>query len=92
MAIEVRDGQSVVVLSGGRKFTVILKGVDAPELKQDFGELSRQHLAYLVLDGSVEIDFSQLQGDHVVGKVTVTSSLPENLCRKGQPGGRRGVC
>lgn len=69
VVIEVRDGQSVVVLSGGRKFTVVLRGVDAPELAQDFGEASRQHLAYLVLDKTVEIDFSQLEGDHVVGKV-----------------------
>lgn len=69
IVIEVRDGQSVVVLSGGRKFTVVLKGVDAPELAQDFGEASRQHLAYLVLDKTVEIDFSQLEGDHVIGKV-----------------------
>ncbi|HKO95956.1 MAG TPA: thioredoxin domain-containing protein [Pyrinomonadaceae bacterium] len=69
VVIEVRDGQSVVVFSGGRKFTVVLKGVDAPELAQDFGETSRQHLAYLVLDKPVEIEFSQLDGGHVIGKV-----------------------
>lgn len=69
VVIEVPDGQSVVVFSGGRKFTVVLKGVDAPELAQDFGDASRQHLAYLVLDKTVEIDFSQLHGDHVIGKV-----------------------
>jgi endonuclease YncB( thermonuclease family)/thiol-disulfide isomerase/thioredoxin len=69
VVVEVRDGQSVVVLSGGRKFTVVMKGVDAPELAQEFGEASRQHLAYLVLDKNVDIEFSQLQGDHVIGKV-----------------------
>ena len=66
---EVRDGESVVVLSGGRNFVVSLVGVDAPELDQDFGDASRQHLAYLVLDKPVEIEFSQLQSDRVIGKV-----------------------
>jgi endonuclease YncB( thermonuclease family)/thiol-disulfide isomerase/thioredoxin len=66
---QVRDGQTVVVFSGGRNFNVFLVGVDAPELQQDFGDASRQHLAYLVLDKVVEVEFSQLQGDHVIGKV-----------------------
>jgi micrococcal nuclease len=66
---EVRDGRSIVVTSGGRKLVVMLKGVDAPELKQEFGEVSKQYLASLILDKSVDIDFSQLASDHVVGKV-----------------------
>jgi endonuclease YncB( thermonuclease family) len=66
---EVRDGQSIVVINGGRKLTVFLEGVDAPELKQEFGDVAQQHLASLILDKGVEIDFDQLQGDHVVGRV-----------------------
>jgi len=66
---EVRDGRSIVVTSGGRKLVVMLKGVDAPELKQEFGEVSKQYLASLILDKSVDIDFSQFASDHVVGKV-----------------------
>jgi endonuclease YncB( thermonuclease family)/thiol-disulfide isomerase/thioredoxin len=66
---EVRDGQSIVITYGGRKLTVILQGVDAPELKQEFGNVAQQHLASLILDKGVEVDFNQLQGDHVVGKV-----------------------
>jgi endonuclease YncB( thermonuclease family)/thiol-disulfide isomerase/thioredoxin len=66
---EVRDGRSIVVTSGGRKLVVMLKGVDAPELKQEFGEVSKEYLASLILDKSVEIDFSQFSTDHVVGKV-----------------------
>src|SRR5688572_4968068 len=66
---EVRDGQSVVVLSGGRTFVVSLIGVDAPESDQDFGGASQQHLAYLVLNKPVEIEFSQLDSDRVIGKV-----------------------
>lgn len=71
---EVRDGQSVIVLSGGRKFTVFLLGVAAPELEQDFGDASRQHLAYLVLNKPVELDFSQLKSDHVIGKIRCNQS------------------
>ncbi|HYJ87284.1 MAG TPA: thermonuclease family protein [Pyrinomonadaceae bacterium] len=66
---EVRDGQSVVVFSGGRNFVVSLIGVDAPESDQDFGNASREHLAYLVLNKPVEIEFSQLDYDRVIGKV-----------------------
>ena len=66
---EVRDGQSLVIITGGRKLGVILQGVAAPELKQDFGEVSRQYLASLILDKAVEVEFSQLQSDHVVGKL-----------------------
>jgi len=66
---EVSDGQSFVIITGGRKLGVILQGVAAPELKQDFGDVAQQHLASLILDKAVEVDFSQLQSDHVVGKV-----------------------
>ena len=69
VVIEVRDGQSVVVLSGGRSFVVSLIGVDAPEADQHFGDASREHLAYLVLNQPVEIEFSQLDSDRVIGKV-----------------------
>jgi endonuclease YncB( thermonuclease family)/thiol-disulfide isomerase/thioredoxin len=66
---EVRDGQSIVINNAGRTLTVFLEGVDAPEMKQEFGEIARQHLARLILEKGVEVDFDQLKGDHVVGKV-----------------------
>jgi len=66
---EVRDGQSIVVMSGGRKLNVILKGVDAPELNQEFGDVSRKHLASLILDQAVEVHFSQLQNEQVIARV-----------------------
>ncbi|MGI9068041.1 MAG: thioredoxin domain-containing protein [Pyrinomonadaceae bacterium] len=66
---EVRDGQSIVIVTGGRKLVVVLKGVAAPELKQEFGDVAKQYLASLVLDKAVEVDFSQLETGYVVGKV-----------------------
>lgn len=66
---EVRDGQSIVVLVGGRKLNVQLRGVAAPVLLQEFGGLSRLHLSNLVLDKPVEVQFSQLQSEKVVARV-----------------------
>jgi endonuclease YncB( thermonuclease family)/thiol-disulfide isomerase/thioredoxin len=66
---EVRDGQCIVVTSGGRKLNVLLKGVAAPELKQEFGDVSRQHLASLILDQPVEVHFSQLHNENVIARV-----------------------
>lgn len=66
---EVRDGQSIVVLVGGRKLNVQLRGVAAPVLIQDFGGLSRLHLSNLILDKPVEVQFSQLQSEQVVARV-----------------------
>ncbi len=66
---EVHDGQSFVVTSGGRKLNVLLKGVAAPVLNQEFGDVSRQHLASLILDQPVEVHFSQLQNEQVVATV-----------------------
>lgn len=66
---EVRDGQSIVVMVGGRKLNVQLRGVAAPVLIQDFGGLSRLHLSNLILDKPVEVQFSQLQSEKVVARV-----------------------
>lgn len=66
---EVTDGQTVVVLSNGRKLTVSLKGVEAPELKQHFGDVSREYLASLILDKSVEVELSEFKLGQVNGKV-----------------------
>jgi endonuclease YncB( thermonuclease family)/thiol-disulfide isomerase/thioredoxin len=71
---EVRDGRSIVVTSNGRKLTVFLKGVDAPDLNQEFGDISRQHLASLLLNQQVEVDFSELRTDHVLGKVIMNQT------------------
>jgi len=66
---EVRNGQSIVVTSGGRQLNVMLQGVAAPVLNQEFADVSRTHLANLVLDQSVDVHFSQLQKEYVIGRV-----------------------
>jgi len=66
---EVPDGRSAVVMSNGRKVTVLLKGVDAPDLRQEFGNVAQQYLASLILDKPVEVEFTELKGSHVIGKL-----------------------
>ena len=52
--IKVSDGDTIVVLdSNSQKHKVRLKGIDAPETQQEFGETSRQSLAGLVYDKEV---------------------------------------
>ena len=71
---EVRDGETVVVTSNKQKVTVILKGVDAPEMKQEYGEVAQQHLATLVLNKTVDVDFTEMRDGNLVGKVTCNSA------------------
>ena len=67
---EVRDGQTIIVsLQNGQNMIVSLKAVDAPELDQDHGDLSRQHLANLVLKKPVEIDFTATGSAQEVARV-----------------------
>ena len=67
---EVRDGKTVIITSNKQKVTVILKGVDAPELKQEFGDVAQRHLANLILNKTVEVEFTELRGGSLIGKIT----------------------
>ena len=58
---EVIDGQTVFVNVGpNRKLTVVLAGVDAPELTQEFGDVAQKHLESLILNKGVEVEFAQI--------------------------------
>jgi len=69
VASEVPNGNSIVIISNGQRFTVSLTGVDAPDVRQEFGEAARQHLASLILGKRVEVEFSELTVGLVVGRV-----------------------
>ncbi len=53
--VGVKDGDSIVVLHGGREEQVRLDGVDCPELGQGFGQRAKQHAASLVVGREVEV-------------------------------------
>ncbi len=66
---EVRDGKTLIVTTNKQKVTVTLKGVDAPDLQQEFGDVSQRHLAALILNKTVDVEFTELRGGNLVGKV-----------------------
>jgi len=61
MVVSIADGDTVTVLDGAnQQHKVRLAGIDAPEKAQAFGNVSRQHLAQLVFQKRVTIEFEKL--------------------------------
>ncbi len=68
--VEVHDGRMVTVENTGRLIKVALKGTDAPEMDQPYGDIARQHLASLVLNRQVIIEYTGLGPEAVlIGRV-----------------------
>jgi len=54
--VSVHDGDTVTVLDqDNKKHTIRLQGIDAPELKQDFGRVSQKNLSEMVFGKQVTI-------------------------------------
>jgi len=69
--IEVNSGDVITIFNLNRPVRVRLLGVDAPELDQVFGDVARKHLADLLSDRSVLVEYSGIDGDHSVnGRVS----------------------
>jgi endonuclease YncB( thermonuclease family)/methylphosphotriester-DNA--protein-cysteine methyltransferase len=59
--IDVHDGDTVTVIDrNNKKFHIRLQGIDAPELKQEFGARSQQNLSRLVLGKQVTVYWSKV--------------------------------
>jgi endonuclease YncB( thermonuclease family) len=59
--INVHDGDTVTVLDqNNQKFHIRLQGIDAPELKQEFGSVSQQNLSRMVLGKQVSIFWTKV--------------------------------
>lgn len=71
--VGVADGDTVTVLdSTNTQHKVRLSGIDAPEKKQAFGQISKQHLADLVFGKLVTIETRKRDRDkRELGKVTI---------------------
>ena len=66
----VPEGDTLVIVDAEqRKFTVRLAGIDAPELRQAFGEQSRQNLSKMVHGQTVRAEVSSIGTSRVLGKV-----------------------
>ena len=62
--IEVHSGDVITIVNLNRPVRVRLLGVDAPEMDQAFGDVAKKHLAYLVSDKSVLVEYAGIAGDH----------------------------
>jgi endonuclease YncB( thermonuclease family) len=71
--IKVSDGDTITVLdSNNQKHKVRLKGIDAPESQQLYGDISTQSLAELVCDKEVLVTWDKKDKYYrILGKVTV---------------------
>jgi endonuclease YncB( thermonuclease family) len=71
--VGISDGDTVTVLDAGRtQHKVRLAGIDVPEKKQAFSEVSKQNLARLVFGKPVTVDYEKRDRyDRIVGKILV---------------------
>lgn len=61
---EVNSGDVITISNLNRPVRVRLLGVDAPEMDQTFGDVAKKHLADLVYDKSVLVEYAGIAGDH----------------------------
>ena len=78
--VGVSDGDTITVLdSANSQYKIRLAGIDAPEKKQPFGQVSKQSLSDLVFNKNVQVDWSMKDRyQRIVGKVLV-NDLDANL-------------
>lgn len=71
--IKVSDGDTIIVLdSNNQKHKVRLKGIDAPETQQAFGDISTQSLVELVYDKEVIVLWDKRDKyARILGKVII---------------------
>lgn len=74
--VSIADGDTVTVLdASNHQHKIRLAGIDAPEKKQPYGERSKQHLARLVFNREVIVDWDKTDRyQRIVGKVLVNGS------------------
>ncbi|WP_036302932.1 thermonuclease family protein [Methylotenera sp. L2L1] len=78
--VGVADGDTITVLDASNtQYKVRLSGIDAPEKKQPFGQVSKKSLSDLVYNKTVQVDWSKVDRySRIVGKVWV-NDLDANL-------------
>jgi endonuclease YncB( thermonuclease family) len=71
--IKVSDGDTITVLdSNNQKYKIRLKGIDAPESQQVYGDISTQSLSALVYDKEVLVTWDKKDKYYrILGKVIV---------------------
>jgi endonuclease YncB( thermonuclease family) len=73
--IEINDGDEITIFNMNRPVRIRLIGIDAPEKDQAFGEIAKQHLADLVMDKFVFVEYTGI-GLHtdLIGRVLLNGA------------------
>lgn len=71
--VGVTDGDTITILDANHtQYKIRLAGIDAPEKKQAFGQVSKKSLSDLVFDKVVSVEWSkQDRYQRIVGKVLI---------------------
>ena len=69
--VKVSDGDTITVLDKNNKqYKIRFQGIDAPESKQDFGQVSKENLANMIFGKEVKVVWSKMDKyGRTVGKV-----------------------
>lgn len=68
LVVDVKDGDTLIVIRNNARLTVKLPGIDAPELDQPFGQEAKRYAAKLVKGRVVTIEITQ-PGNPIYGAV-----------------------
>jgi endonuclease YncB( thermonuclease family) len=63
------DGQTIAVVTVKHQLKVRLLGMAPPAAHQPYADIARQHLADLLLNKFVEVRYSRLDGNYLIGQV-----------------------
>ena len=82
--VGVTDGDTITVLDAAKvQHKIRVAGIDAPEKKQAFGQVSKENLSRLVFDKEVDIEWTKLDRyKRIVGKVLVASPNCSSACSR----------
>ena len=82
--VGVSDGDTITVLDGAKvRHKIRVSGIDAPENKQAFGQVSKENLSRLVFDKEVDIEWTKRDRyKRIVGKVLVASPNCSSDCSR----------
>ena len=73
--IEVNSGDVITIFNLNRPVRIRLLGVDAPEMDQAFGQVAKKHLADLIYDKAVLVEYAGIAADSsLTGRVLLGST------------------
>lgn len=82
--VAVSDGDTITVLDAAKvQYKIRVSGIDAPEKRQAFGQVSKENLSRLVFNKEVDVEWSKHDRyKRIVGKVLVVSPNCQGECAR----------